>query len=81
MARKEKILEKLRAKPNNTDEKTFKQALNIFGFILDEKRGKGSHTMYYHPEYTSIPPKTVNFTDPIRPNHVRTLIKDIEEVY
>lgn len=81
LGKKDKILDKLERNPRNIDEKTFRQALNIYGFKLDEKRGKGSHTRYFHPNHPEIDIRTVNFTNPIKPHHVKTLIEDIKEVY
>ncbi|AMG33604.1 MULTISPECIES: type II toxin-antitoxin system HicA family toxin [Staphylococcus] len=77
----DKLIEKLRNNPKNTDKKTFMQALKKFGFIIDENKGKGSHIMYRHPNRHDIPPNTVNVTDPIRPYHVKKLLECIEVIY
>ncbi|ATD30542.1 hypothetical protein BHM04_04830 [Macrococcus sp. IME1552] len=80
MATDEKVLEKMKRNPKNTDERTFRKALKKYGFILDENRGKGGHQCYYHPKFSQISTRTVNFTKPMRPHIIKRLIEDIEEV-
>ena len=43
---------------------------------------KGGHQVYFHSNLpiSIIPQRTVNFTKPMRPHIIKTLIQDIEEV-
>lgn len=80
MSQKEKLLEKLKTNPRNIDLHTFKRALSVFGFEINEAGGKGSHFKYFHHDYNQIPLRVVNLSKPIRKHHIQKLISDIEEV-
>ncbi|ARM68096.1 hypothetical protein [Staphylococcus warneri] len=79
MSQRDKMFEKLKRNPKNIDLREFESILKKFGFVVDKTSGKGSHFIYYHPSKSEIR-RTVNKTSPLRKHHIRTLIKDIEQV-
>ena len=48
MSKRKKRLEKLRRNPNHASKEAVDQVLHDFGYIRRE--GKGSHTVYQHPD-------------------------------
>ncbi len=79
VSKRDKLLNKIKNNKKDVNINDFKTLLNQHGFIISNRRGKGSHFMYYHPEYTDIR-RTVNISKPLRKHHIETLISDIEKV-
>jgi len=78
MPDREKLLERARQNPKNISFDDLCQLYRSFGFIIDTKRGKGSHVLAKFPG--NARKNTIPRKNPVRRPYVKQAIEFIEEI-